>query len=348
MADVDNDGNAEIVFATSTESTFCDGDNDNAAIEALYNDGIEVWGDKNDLWVSARRVWNQHAYHVTNVTEGGSIPVYEPESWKPLNGRLYNTYRSNPRSFGVAPDLTIQGIQVSSPDATCGELSSKLDITVQVANIGDLRIGPGVVITYRGEWTAQSLTEPLKDGIGAPLIATIQNSLEPGESLLITVPFDAANNMQATLPDKVFVTVDDGNQERECDESNNDATKDVEAGQLLPDLRIQIGAIDAATCPDPKVPTTVFNDGSAPASNYVVRYYAGDPNAGGNILREVTRPGPLGPNETDSFTETLDTFPQNLSILIYGVVDPDNAIEECNDGNNQDAADNKVGCSGIY
>ena len=42
---------------------------------------------------------------MTNVTEGGSIPLHEPESWKPYNGRIYNTYRSQPRNYGVAPDL---------------------------------------------------------------------------------------------------------------------------------------------------------------------------------------------------------------------------------------------------
>jgi hypothetical protein len=31
---------------------------------------------------------------------------------------------------------------------------------------------------------------------------------------------------------------------------------------------------------------------------------------------------------------TIDKFPWNLSILIYGVVDPDGAIDECNDGYN--------------
>ncbi len=75
VADVDNDGNAEIVFATTTESGFC-----SENLDSEYNAGMEVWGDASDLWVSARRIWNQHAYHVTNVTEGGMIPMYEPES----------------------------------------------------------------------------------------------------------------------------------------------------------------------------------------------------------------------------------------------------------------------------
>jgi hypothetical protein len=33
--------------------------------------------------------------------------------------------------------------------------------------------------------------------------------------------------------------------------------------------------------------------------------------------------------------------------LIYGVVDPDNTISECNDGNNKDAADAKIVCGAV-
>src|SRR4030095_2789839 len=141
IADVDNDGNAEIVFPSNNEVSFCSTGVD-------FPNGIAVWGDQSDMWASARRNWNEHAYHVTNVTEGGQIPMKEPESWKAYNGRIYNTYRSNPRSSGVAPDLTIKGVQISSPDAKCGQLSKLVDITVEIVNMGDLRVGPGVVVTF--------------------------------------------------------------------------------------------------------------------------------------------------------------------------------------------------------
>jgi len=343
VADVDNDGNAEIVFATTTESGFCSENKD-----SLYNAGIEVWGDSKDTWVSARRIWNQHAYHVTNVTEAGGIPLFEPESWKTYNGRIYNTYRSNPRSFGVAPDLTVQAIQVSSPDATCGQLSKKLDITVQIANIGDLRVGPGVVISFEGTWTSIPLTEALHDATNSPLTLTLSSSLEPGDVIWVTASYDAANNSPGVLPDKIKVFVDEGDQERECDETNNELTKDVVASATEPDLRVQIGV--PTGCPPgtkPTVPTTVFNDGSAPASNVLVRYFAGDPQSGGKAIHDEVIAGPIPAGGSVSVSPTMTTFPQGLSVLIYAVVDPLNAIAECNDGNNTDAADSKIICGAV-
>lgn len=337
VADVDNDGNAEIVFATSNESGFCDEGFD-------YNNGLEVWGEHNDLWVSARRIWNQHAYHVTNVLESGGIPLQEPENWKEYGGRAYNTYRSNPRTYGIAPDLALSGIQISSPDAVCGELSDNIDITVRVENLGDLRVGPGVVIRYYGEWAGADGPEPLLDEGGAPLQAEIQTSIEPHSSLMLTVSYSAANNVAGELPARLRAVVDEDDAERECNEDNNAQTFVVEAGDARPDLRVQIGTVDRGGCPSPRVPTTVFNGGSAPVSNVKVRYYAGDPAQGGTPLHEEIVPGPIEPGMSTSFTANLDSFPLYLSILIHGVVDPDNEIDECNDGNNGDAAENKVEC----
>src|SRR5690606_1289665 len=89
VADVDNDGSAEIVVV-SNETT------KNVA------DGItvQVIRDKGDRWIQARRIWNQHTYHVTNVREDGTIPPFEVPSWKSLN-----TYRTNAQIEGGKPCL---------------------------------------------------------------------------------------------------------------------------------------------------------------------------------------------------------------------------------------------------
>ena len=338
IADVDNDGNAEIVFCSNNDSSSC-------SAGFNYPNGIAVWGDSSDTWVPARRIWNQHAYHVTNVLESGAIPPLEPESWKTYNSREYNTYRSNPRSFGVAPDLRVSGIQMSSPDAACGQLSTKLDITVEIRNDGDVRVGPGVVVAFYGEWMGGTPNEPLyADAMQTPLTAVLGTSLEPGQSILVTVSYDAAFNAPGTLPEKVRAVVDDANQERECIEDNNTLESMVAPGDVQADLRIDVGAVSEGTCPQPTVSATVYNEGSASASNFVVRFYAGDPNQGGTVVHEELVPGPLDPGQTIMLTPKMSNFPPNLLVLIYAVVDPQNTVQECNDGNNKDEANGKVVC----
>ncbi len=79
VADVDNDGSSEIVVVSNTPF---EGDQTSPAVQVIR--------DAEDRWIQARRIWNQHSYHVTNVREDGSIPTYELPSWQNLN-----TYRTN-------------------------------------------------------------------------------------------------------------------------------------------------------------------------------------------------------------------------------------------------------------
>ena len=51
---------------------------------------VQVVRDVEDRWIQARRIWNQHTSHVTNVREDGTIPQFQPKSWLNLN-----TFRTN-------------------------------------------------------------------------------------------------------------------------------------------------------------------------------------------------------------------------------------------------------------
>ncbi len=79
VADVDNDGSAEIVVVSGTDF---DGNQTAPTVQVIR--------DVEDRWIQARRIWNQHTYHVTNVREDGTIPAVEPKSWL-----LLNTFRTN-------------------------------------------------------------------------------------------------------------------------------------------------------------------------------------------------------------------------------------------------------------
>ncbi|MCA9535452.1 MAG: hypothetical protein KC593_17285 [Myxococcales bacterium] len=338
VADVDNDGNAEILFATSNESGFCS----ITANRPNFNNGIEVWGDAGDFWVSARRVWNQHAYHVTNVYEGGGIPMSEPPSWEPLNGRLYNSYRSNPQSpFGIAPDLQITGLQVSSPDAACGTFSSVVDLSAAIANAGDLRVGPGIEVSFFGTWNGVESQLMTNSG---PLTVPLTTSLEAGGQLFLVARYDSAGRTPAGLPDSIRASIDVANIERECREGNNDAVAMLTTGATQADLRIQLLSA-AGTCPTQTIMFTLFNDGSAPVVNPVVRFFAGDPNAGGTPIGTTTVSGTVPAGGQLPAQHTLDVPATRFQL--FGVVDPDNAVPECNDGNNRASLANLIDCGGF-
>jgi hypothetical protein len=337
VADVDNDGNAEIVFVNNNETIQCAAANDplvnpdgSTVLRTELPNGIQVWGDASDTWVSARRIWNEHAYHVTNVTESGHIPLREPESWKPYGQRIYNTYRSQPRAFGVAPDLALTAIQVSSPDVACGELSDVLDIVALVKNLGDLRVGPGVTLTFYGVF--DGTTEALRDASDAPLTSTLQTSLEPGDSVLVSVTFDAKNAPSSSLPDRVIVRIDEAGGERECREDNNEIEANVAAGDSRADLRLEIKPSLGGACLAHTVDITVHNDGSLPASNVLVRLYAGNPRTSARVIGETVIAGPIAPAGSATAKVTLEALERNITV--YGVADPLDAIDECNNNNN--------------
>ncbi len=93
IADVDGDGHAEIV---ATANTNCD---------RGPQQGIFVFGSQD--WVSTRKIWNQHTYHITNVTEDGAIPRIEENNWQVpgLNNYRLNTFGPGDRN---SSDLSVQ------------------------------------------------------------------------------------------------------------------------------------------------------------------------------------------------------------------------------------------------
>lgn len=85
VADVDNDGSAEIVVVSNQPITG----------GGPSSPPVQVIRDALDRWIQARRIWSQHTYHVTNVREDGTIPQFEPPSWEQLN-----TFRTNAQIEG--------------------------------------------------------------------------------------------------------------------------------------------------------------------------------------------------------------------------------------------------------
>lgn len=213
VADVDNDGNAEIVFIENTSG-------------GGLSQGIRVWGDTTDSWVPTRRIWNQHSYHVTNVSESGAIPVDEPPNWlEPTTSTpagVMNNFRQNLPDFDVfaAPDLTIQ-LTVSK--ASC---PTYLALDAVVCNAGALVVGAGADVIFYDNTT---MTAIVCDN--SPLATTVP--LAPGQCQTLSCQWSTAPKSPQVIDARACVdnagyacdsSRPGGN--NECHEDNNLADAD--------------------------------------------------------------------------------------------------------------------------
>ncbi|MFT3770465.1 MAG: VCBS repeat-containing protein [Minicystis sp.] len=213
IADVDGDNNTEIVVVSNDLNH-----KNPAATCPMYtaNDmvrhGVFVYGDAADKWVRTRRVWNQHAYHLTNIGADGSIPHPEPMSW--IGPQGLNNYRQSSQGAGVynAPDL-----QVSLAAGLAG-CPGKVHLDALVQNHGSLGVAAGVDVSfYAGAAPNGTLITTTKTTM----------ALLPGQYEVLSADWPVP--MGSTV--KTFYVIVDGDTQgnskvSECLEDNNQATVD--------------------------------------------------------------------------------------------------------------------------
>ena len=189
VADVDNDGHADIVvvsnaYASGNAEYQCNDGTNNA------QSGVHVFGDTAGSWVRTRRIWNEHAYHVTNVNEDGTIPKSELPNWKQPG---LDNFRQNkqPGSEFAAPDAIVSLAPVCT---------GPYGLVATVTNIGEAALPAGIVVGfYTG--TPGSGTK-----IGT---ATTTRTLFPpqSEAVLLPLPTPPAGVREGSVT--VYAKVDD-------------------------------------------------------------------------------------------------------------------------------------------
>ncbi|MFO0618894.1 MAG: FG-GAP-like repeat-containing protein [Polyangiaceae bacterium] len=208
VVDVDGDNNTEVLIGgndlhhvATPPTTTCPYPAANA------RHGLFVYGDMGDNWVRTRRVWNQHAYHITNIGSDATIPSPEPASWVVPPG--FNNYRQSSQGAGVfnAPDLRVS---LSASLASC---PSAIGLKARVTNQGNLGVPPGIVVRFFQGSSDQGTL------IGS---SATTKALLPGQSEDISLPF-ASPGTDVTYD--FFVTVDGDagapSAIHECLEDNN-------------------------------------------------------------------------------------------------------------------------------
>jgi len=196
VADVDRDGNAEIVATTDIA---------NGISVPRHTRGLKVFGDSRDHWVAARPIWNQHQYHIDNVLDDGRIPAHEEPSWL-----SHNTFRANVAPAAgafAAPDLSASRMEIDV------SRFPEIRATVRIGNGGTVFSGAGTMVAfYDGDPSA-----------GGTLLGTVPvgRELDPGEFADVAFTFQASSFGAAEL----YARADDdgtgAGSQTECDEANN-------------------------------------------------------------------------------------------------------------------------------
>ena len=231
VADVDNDGHADIIIGANASP------NSSSPIR-----GIRVYSAATGGWAPTRTIWNEHAYHVTNINDDGSVPQVEPNSWQ--HG---NTYRLNSfLSHGVldGPDLTAGLLQI-----TDNGTSQPLTLSARIGNGGQIASGDTTVAFYAGDPAS-------------------------GGTLLGSVPFAALDPSQyrdvklsavGSVPSGtsvIYVVVDPENHIDECDKTNNIDHIPYAASNPLVQLSVATDASVYAANSAAQLTGTVTNTGS--------------------------------------------------------------------------------------
>ncbi len=182
LADVDGDLSADILFSAhdvwNGAPIFWEANCGYGAGEGLRH-GVFVYSDPDGAWMPTRRVWNQQAYHITNVRGDGALPKPENASWGPKG---FNNYRVAAQGKGAtkAADLV-----VSLSAALLGFCPGEVKLVALVENQGSLGVPAGVVVRfYEGTPPGGTLlgsgqtTQPLLPGASeavelvVPMLAT--------------------------------------------------------------------------------------------------------------------------------------------------------------------------------
>lgn len=191
VADVDNDGSAEIVIASNGYEWH----------------GITVFGHAGDGWPKSGTTWPTHDFAMTNVLSDGSVPRVPDSSWL-----AYNVFRARPSvdSPGSA-DLSVEFTDSCLQNCLRGPVSFAL----QVTNQGGSTVREGTSLAVYVEDLDHS--RRLASTLVLPQIPAGQRAT----ALQVDIP-------SGDLGSGIFYAVvdDDGfgnGRVVECDETNNEA-----------------------------------------------------------------------------------------------------------------------------
>jgi hypothetical protein len=195
IADIDSDGHADIVVSSNNYSGFnCGGQK---------TTGVRVFSAPR--WTRTRKLWNQHAYSVTNIDNDGNVPATPVNNWTQPG---LNNFRQNYiEDVVAAPDLVIYTVQ--------GRCDGDYALAARVRNIGHQAVPAGVPVHfYAGD--------PEQGGALLGVTETVKE-LYPAEAEDVLLPLPDASDAIKGGQQPIFALVNPDAKWLECRHQNNKA-----------------------------------------------------------------------------------------------------------------------------
>lgn len=222
IADIDNDGSAEIIFGSN--------------FGAPNTQGVRAFGSLNNDWVGTRAIWNQHSYHINNINDDGTVPVHEKPSWLD-----HNTYRLN--RFPGAGSQDIHDLTLGLLTVVDNGAGSPLSLTARIGNAGALQSPATTVAFYRNSLAGELLGEIPLDALQADTYTKVK--------------LDGVYGLSRN--DTVIAVVNYAGRFAECDSINN--TQSITVDAILGKVTVATDAMAYLLGTDVFVTATVENTG---------------------------------------------------------------------------------------
>jgi hypothetical protein len=186
-------------------------DPDTGQVWNTQTKGIFVLQDPMNRWMPSRPIWNQHAYHISNVNDNGTIPIPESPSWTG-----WNNYRQNVQGMGVnmsTPGNDYTGGQFAGIDNGNQDCKVAERLWANICNRGTGMAAAGIAGTFY-------TSDPRM--VGAMKICTAMTKMALGPGMCEAVYCDWQNPPQQ--PQNLWFRADDdgkANAQPECHNEND-------------------------------------------------------------------------------------------------------------------------------
>lgn len=167
--------------------------------------GVRVFRDVEDRWVGSRTVWNQHAYHVTNIGPDLRVPRTSmvTRNWRTPGLNHFRTNVQGEAATVGAPDATIRS---GTFDCTAENVAIP---TAEVCNRGTAPVSNDVVVAFYEVGSEAGTTPACSVAVGT--------TLQPGRCTTVSCQWPTVGMRPVALEARI----DDTATVRECREDNN-------------------------------------------------------------------------------------------------------------------------------